>query len=67
MPKCLTHEQVKNRFIDDLRALCVKHQVYMHADAPITVHIEPVYNKDTGLYEEYGADFDIGFIFAREN
>jgi len=63
MPKCLNHEQVAKRFINDLLALCEKHEVTMVSETLIDVHIEAVYNKESGLYEEYGADFTLGRVF----
>jgi len=67
MPRCLTHKEVQDRFVADLRALCMKHDVVMTAGTQINVSIKPVYDPNTNLYREYGADFSIGTQFPEAN
>ena len=62
--RCLTHKQVEARFRADLMALCMKHNVSITSESDIMVEIQPVYDRDTNLYCEYGADFSLGKAFT---
>jgi len=57
MPKCLTHKQVEENFIKELQEMCQKHSITITSESDININILPIYNKQTGLYESYGATF----------
>lgn len=59
----LTHQQVSSRFKSDLTGLCKKHNIQITSDSDIFVQIEPVYDKTSNLYLEFGAEFSLGKSF----
>jgi hypothetical protein len=65
MPKCKTHKAVEAQFLEDLQALCELHHIQISSESPINIDVAPVYNTESGLYESYGAEFNIGTYFPK--